>query len=148
MINKTLEGKGPLNLTQHTNSHPSAMILLTKSLASRTLWRVARTVRPFLHVWTLSEKVMMLKWSASLRSPRMVCMACFVWLHTGAQECYPTGLLSSQAIKRLNTIKSNRYFDNTFIYLTCFIFVPIMEPLTSMTNMTSLGTTGRPRGAK
>lgn len=34
------------------------------------------------------------------------------------------------------------------IYITCLIFVPIIEPLTSMTNMTSLGTTGSPFGAK
>lgn len=34
------------------------------------------------------------------------------------------------------------------VCVTCLILVPVIEPLTSITNMTSLGTTGSPRGAK
>lgn len=61
------------------DSHPSAIIRLTNALASRTFCLVALTVRPLLQVRTWSEKVIMLKWSPSLRSARMVLMASLVY---------------------------------------------------------------------
>ncbi len=46
---------------QKKHLHPSAIIFPTNSLAPLTFCRVARTVRPFFQVWTLSEKVIRLK---------------------------------------------------------------------------------------
>lgn len=40
------------------------------------------------------------------------------------------------------------YVKKITLSITCLILVPVIEPLTSMTNMTSLGTTGSPLGAK
>lgn len=123
-----------------SDSHPSAIILLTNSLASRTFCLVALTVRPLFQVRTWSEKVIMLKWSPSLRSARMVLMACLVYWEEWL-GLVPDVTLSLQNVQDVK-------LKDAKIYITCWIFVPIIEPLTSMTKMTSLGTTGSPFGAK
>lgn len=110
---------------------PVAYMVLTKSFAAFTFSSVALFSDGF-HALTVDAKVTRAKWSSACKSSRIVSSA--------SRVC--------QTWTRQITMDLLNQYCCVYSYCTCWIFVPYMEPLWSITNTTFFGKRGKEDGAK